>query len=94
MTRVHLNQLSFLMPLVLSALAFALVVANIAAGVLPSPDENASAHLFQLLIAAEIPFIAVFLATSHWPTRRWTLQFALQIGFIVIACLPVWWAGY
>jgi hypothetical protein len=94
MTRVLVNRSSFILPLVLSALAFALVMANIVAGVPRSPDENASAHIFQLLIAGQVPLIAVFLATSRWQTQRWSLLFAIQIVCIAIACLPVWLAGY
>jgi hypothetical protein len=94
MTRVQVNRSSFILPLVLSALAFALVMANVIAGVTPAPDENTSAHIFQLLIVAEVPFIAVFVATSQWRTHRWILLFAIQIGCIGIAFLPVWLAGY
>lgn len=94
MTRVQLNRSSFILPLVLSTLAFALVMANILAGVLPSQDENASAHMFQLMISAEVPVISVFLATANWRTQRSALLFAIQIVCIGIACLPVWLAGY
>ena len=94
MTRFRVNRTSFIVPLVLSALAFTLVMTNILAGVRPSTDENASAHIFQLLIVIEVPFIAVFLGTSDWRTRRWSVLLAVQVVCVGIACLPVWLAGY
>jgi glucose-6-phosphate-specific signal transduction histidine kinase len=94
MTRFHVNRISFIFPLVLSVLAFALVMANISAGVRPSADENMSAHIFQLLIVAEVPFIAVFLASSYRRTHQWGTLFAVQIVCIGMACSPVWLAGY
>lgn len=94
MTRFQVNRTSFIVPLVLSALAFTLVIANIFAGVRPSTDENASAHIFQLLIVSEVPFTAVFLATSDWRVHRWSVLLAVQVVCVGVACLPVWLAGY
>ena len=30
------------------------------------PDEGAAAHIFQLLIVAQVPMIVLFLATADW----------------------------
>ncbi len=44
-------------------------------------DEGTAAHLFQLLMPAQVPIIAVFAATQ-WPREpAWTAKvLALQIG--------------
>lgn len=48
-------------------------------GIVREPDEGTAAHLFQLLIPAEVPIIVAFLATQLPRDRRWTLRiFAVQ----------------
>lgn len=94
MTRADVNRLSFIVPLTLSAAAFALVIGNLLAGVAPSIDETPSAHVFQLLIAAEIPIVIAFLATANWRSWRTATLFAAQIAALAVACMPVWLAGY
>lgn len=94
MTRDRLSQTAAVAPLVLSALAFALVMANIIAGVPRQPDEGASAHIWQLLIASDVLLIVLFAATADWRTRQAPLLFGAQLLGIAIACLPVWLAGY
>jgi hypothetical protein len=32
----------------------------------PQSDEGAAAHIFQLLIVAQVPMIVLFLATADW----------------------------
>jgi hypothetical protein len=94
MTRARLNAVAALLPLVLSALAFALVITNYLAGVPPQQDEGTGAHIWQLMMLAQLPLILLFVITADW--RRWsaTLLFGAQILGIAIACLPVWLAGY
>lgn len=94
MTRSRVNHLSFIIPLLFSGLALALVLANIVAAVPPQPDENASAHIFQLLIAAQLPLIALFVATADWRSWSPVRLLAVQAAAIALACLPVWLAGY
>ena len=77
-----------------SALAFGVVMGNIFAGVPPQPDENGSAHLWQLLMIAQLPLILLFLATADWSKRSAALILATQILGIAAAALPVWLAGY
>jgi hypothetical protein len=81
-------------PLVLSALAFAVVMANVIAGVPPQPDEDASAHIWQLMMVTNVLLIFAFAATADWRRRRAPLVLGAQILGIAIACLPVWLAGY
>jgi hypothetical protein len=80
--------------LVFSAAAFALVIANIIAGVAPQPDEGTSAHIWQLLMLAQLPMIVAFVATADWRTRGAPALFALQLAAFTAACIPVWLAGY
>ena len=94
MTQARVSRIAAILPLAFSALAFAIVMSNVLSGVRPQPDEDASAHLWQLLIIAQLPLILLFAATADW--RRWTpvLVIGLQLVGIGLACLPVWLAGY
>ena len=94
MTRATLNRAAGLAPLACSAVAFAIVMTNVLAGVPPQPDENASAHLWQVLMAVQLPLIAWFALTADWRRRSTVLLTALQVAGIAVACLPVWLAGY
>jgi hypothetical protein len=94
MTRTRLNRLAGALPLNLSALAFAVVMGAIIAGVPPKPDEDSAAHVWQLLVASNLLMIVVFAATADWRTRRAPMILAVQLAGLAIACLPVWLAGY
>jgi hypothetical protein len=94
MTRARLNRLAGTLPLILSALAFAVVMGAIIAGVPPKPDEDSAAHVWQLLVASNLLMIVVFAATADWRTRRAPMILAVQLAGVAIACLPVWLAGY
>ena len=91
MTRQQLNRLSGVTPIVMSLLAFAIVAAAVATGFEKGEkDEGAAAHVFQLLIVAQAPFILAFLATAEWDrlvrVARWL---ALQVAALVLAFAPV-----
>ena len=94
MARTSVNRLAFLLPLIFSALALGLVLTNIALGVPPQPDENASAHIWQLLMLCQIPLILAFLVTADWRARLPLRLFIVQLAAFASACLPVWLAGY
>jgi len=94
MTSAQVNRVTATLPLVCSGLALVVVVAAIATGVRPQPDEGAIAHLWQLLMAAQLPLILLFLITADWRTRRPLLLLGLQVTAIALACLPVWLTGY
>jgi hypothetical protein len=48
-----------LIPIAMSAAAIAIVVVHLAmVGSAPQPDEGTEAHLWQLLMAGQIPFVA------------------------------------
>jgi glucan phosphoethanolaminetransferase (alkaline phosphatase superfamily) len=82
---------SAFVPLLLSAAALALVGVVITVfGVVREPDEGTAAHLWQLLMAAQVPFIAVFAVT--WLPRAPRPAFivlALQAAAAIAAMLPV-----
>jgi hypothetical protein len=55
-------------------------------------DEGATAHLWQLLMAGQVPIMAFF--TIKWlPTRpgQALVILALQVGVALAAMFPVWW---
>lgn len=94
MDRIRVNQVSGIVPLAFSAVAFAIVVANILAGVPRQPDEGASAHIWQLLVAGQIPFILVSAATADWRGRHALVLLGVQLLALMLACAPVLLAGY
>ena len=79
-------------PLSMSFAALMLVISVMAfAGVRHDPDEGAAAHIFQLLIAGQLPF-AVFWAAKWFrhPGREPIIVLAAQIAAIAVALFPVW----
>lgn len=94
MSLVRFNRIASVLPLIFSALAFALVMANVIAGVPPQPDEDATAHMWQLLIGLQLPLILLFVATADWRKRLSAVFLGAQILALGLACLPVWLAGY
>ena len=84
------------LPLVMSSVALLLVLAHVAAvGVQPQADEGAAAHLWQLLMVTQLPFIAysgirwVPLAPKHGLTVLLT-----QLAFALVAAAPVLLLGF
>ncbi len=88
-----LKQPSAFIPVVMSATALAIVLGYaMVFGVARQADEGAAAHMWQLLMAGQLPVIAVF-AIRWLPTqRKQALQvLALQLGAALAALFPVWW---
>jgi hypothetical protein len=90
-----LKQPSALIPLAMSLAALALVIGHIATvGVAPEADEGTTAHVWQLLMAGQLPVIAFFAIT--WLPRRprqALLVLALQAAAGVAAAAPVFILG-
>jgi len=83
---------SALIPLVMSAFAFLVVVASLAAfGASHGHDEGVAAHLFQLLIAGQLPFLAWFYVRAH--RRRRTAALTVHLAALALAFVPVWYMG-
>ena len=79
----------------LSLSASAMVLGNVAAGVPPQPDEDNWAHLFQLAMVAQVPLLALFLATADWfRTRSTFILLAAQLSSVAAAVGALWWSGY
>ena len=95
MSATTLKQPSAFIPLAMSLAALALVIGHIAtAGVAREADEGTAAHLWQLLMAGQIPVIAFF-AIKWLPRRpRQALSvLALQAAAGVAAAAPVFLLG-
>ena len=86
-----LKRPSALLPLVMSGAALAIVLGHIAvAGIARQPDEGAEAHLWQLLMAGQLPIVAFFAATSL-PQRPGPAMFVLTLQAVaaLAALAPV-----
>ncbi|HEY0756734.1 MAG TPA: hypothetical protein VGD98_22465 [Ktedonobacteraceae bacterium] len=82
---------SAFLPIALSLLALTLVLVHIALfGTGRAADEGTTAHLWQLLMAIQVPII-VFFAIRHLTsnTKQALLVLALQIVAALAACAPV-----
>jgi hypothetical protein len=83
---------SALLPIAMSVAALALVLGHVAIyGVVHEADEGAVAHLWQLLMAGQVPLIAYF-AFKWLPQSpgRALCVLALQALAAVAACAPVY----
>ncbi len=93
MDDVLLKRPSAFVPIAMSMIALAVVIAYATMfGTARQPDEGTAAHLWQLLMAAQLPVIAVF-AIKWIPAepRQALLILALQVGAAAAAMVPVWW---
>lgn len=86
-----LNKPSAYLPVAMSVAALATVLVHVALfGVARQADEGAAAHIWQLLMAVQIPFV-VFFAIKWLPRtpRQALLVLALQGGAALAALAPV-----
>jgi len=87
---------SAFLPIAMSAAALALLVGYIVMfGTARQEDEGTAAHLWQLLMAGQVPIIGFF-AIKWLPAepRRALPILALQISAAVAAAFPVWYFGF
>ena len=87
---------SAFIPMLMSVAALMLLLGGIAAGVVVrEADEGAIAHIWQLLMAGQVPFVA-FYAVKWLPRAPATaLQvLAVQVGAALAALAPVYWLGW
>jgi len=91
MSRSLLKQPSAFFPLAMSLAALALVLGHAAMfGVVHEADEGTPAHIFQILMAAQVPVVAFFAIKWLPRTPRETLQvLALQAGAVFAAFAAV-----
>jgi len=86
-----LRQPSAFLPLAMSLVALALVLGHVALlGVVHEADEGTAAHIWQILMAAQVPIVAFF-AIKYVPQKpkQALLVLALQIVAALAACAPV-----
>ena len=84
------------LPVAMSVGALAMIVWFVAAhGVVHQPDEGAQAHLWQILVAGQVPLIAAFAYRWLPTTRRPALVvLGLQVAAItLLAVAPLWMLG-
>ena len=86
-----MKQPSGLVPLIMSFVALALVLGHTAIfGVVHEADEGTPAHIFQLLMAGQVPIVAFFAIKWLPQAPRQALQvLALQAGAGLAALAPV-----
>jgi len=91
MSRQKINRIGTIAPVVMSLLAFGLVLLAVATGWdKDMKDEGAAAHIFQLLVALQIPFILAFLVTADWRRFRPILVIlSIQVAALALAFGPV-----
>ena len=85
------RQPSAVVPLAMSGAALAIVIVHIVLfGVARQEDEGTAAHLWQLLMAGQLPVVAFF-ALKWLPRspRQALLVLALQTGAALAALAPV-----
>jgi len=79
----------------MSSIAFAVVVGRVlVAGNARQADEGAAAHIWQLLMAGQLPIIAWF--AFRWlpkSPRRAFGVLTVQVAAVVVAATPVVWFG-
>lgn len=88
-----MKQPSAMLPIAMSAAALILVVGHLVIfGVAREADEGTVAHLWQLLMAGQLPVVAYFalkwLPRAPGPGLR---VLALQVVSAIAACAPVYW---
>ena len=82
---------SAFVPVFMSLAALVTVLLRIAlAGTAPDPDEGTAAHIWQLLMALQLPVVAFFAIRwlPHTPRQAW-LILALQAVAALAALAPV-----
>lgn len=89
--RAALMRPSGILPVVMSGAAFLLVLAHVAVfGIARESDEGAAAHIWQLLMAGQLPIIAFFAIRWFRKDLRGTLVvLGLQTLAFVVALSPV-----
>lgn len=91
MNALAIKHPSALIPLAMSFAALALVLVHTAVyGIVREADEGTPAHIFQLLLVAQLPFVAFF-AIEWLPRnpRSAMLVLALQAAAALAALAPV-----
>jgi hypothetical protein len=88
-----LKRPSAVIPIAMSVAALATVIGYAAMfGIARQADEGTAAHVWQFLMAGQVPVVAFF-AIKWLPTepRQALPVLAFQVGAALAAMFPVWW---
>ena len=90
MNRKIINRICAAAPVVLSLIACAWVLGNVAGSARFGDSEGIGFHVFWLLIAAQMPFVLGYLATADWNRQsKVAAGFTLQFAALILAFSPV-----
>jgi hypothetical protein len=88
--RALLGRPSAVVPLLMSGAALLAIAVHIAvAGTAPQPDEGTAAHLWQLLMVAQLPVVGYFAIRWLPRTRSALWVLVLQLAAMAAAAAPV-----
>ena len=90
------RQPSAVIPMAMSLVAASAIVYHLARfGTAPQPDEGAAAHLWQLMMAGQLPVI-VYYAARWLPRtpRPAVIVLAAQAGAFLAALAPIYFLGW
>ena len=90
------RQPSAIIPIAMSIAALVTVLYHVAMfGIARETDEGAAAHIWQLLMAGQVPVVAFYAVTWLPRAPRTALQvLAVQVGAALAALAPVYWFGW
>ena len=87
-----MKQPSAFLPIAMSTAALALVLGHIAIfGIVHEADEGTPAHVWQLLMAGQLPMVAYFALRWLPQAPGQALRALLQVVAAMAACAPVYW---
>jgi len=92
MDEPSIKEPSALLPLIMSVVAIAIVYGHAAVfGIVHEADEGTPAHIFQLLIALQVPIVAFF-AVKWLPQapKQALMILALQAAGVIVALAGVY----
>jgi len=79
------NRLTAWLPIVMSLISLALVIqGHIQFGSHPPKDEGWQAHIFQFLMGAQLPIIALFVLNHRWNFKKHIPIFAAQVFLFLL----------
>ena len=92
----RIRQPSAFIPIAMSTAALGTVLFHIVTvGTAPQPDEGAAAHIWQLLMAGQIPAVLFYAVKSLPGAPKTALPIlALQVGAALAAVAPIYLLGW
>ena len=96
MTISPLKQPTAVLPVTMSLAALLLVLLHIVRfGIAPEADEGPTAHLWQLLMAGQVPLVLFYAVTQLPKAPKTALRtLSVQAGAALAALAPVYYLGW